>query len=463
MMKKKYGIRTHVLWFTLLPMLLMVMVLEGFFLHDRYTALDHDLINKGQLIARQLAASSEYGVFSGNKVFLSGVADSALQQPDVNGVMLLDAAQAVLVAAGNFSNSHSKPVEAGKLVNREVAVFDNGKTVLLYQPVLSSQIELNELDSQPDVQQLGAVILEMSWKQTQMLKLRLLWLSLLATGAFLLLALILMRIAIHRIVEPIRELSDAIHMIGAGKLETRLAIPNSVRELRSLAAGINMMTADLQHERAVLQHRIDEATLQLRNLAFYDTLTDLPNRRLLNDRLAQALAASSRSGDYGALMFLDLDNFKSLNDQYGHAIGDLLLIEAARRISMCLREIDTVARFGGDEFVIMLGILDTDQKKSIEIAQQVAEKIRDKLAASYHLVSRRTDLEEIKLEHSCTSSIGLALFRGHDISQEELMSCADAAMYMAKREGRNRICLHQSATTLTQDTCYSARSDTGSD
>src|SRR5208337_2810231 len=87
---------------------------------------------------------------------------------------------------------------------------------------------------------------------------------------------------------------------------------------------------------------------QVHNLAFYDALTQLPNRRLLNDRLTQTMAVSKRTGLYGALMFLDLDNFKPLNDNYGHGVGDLLLIEAARRIGSCVRETDTVARFGGD-------------------------------------------------------------------------------------------------------------------
>lgn len=451
MMNKKFDIRTHVLWFTLLPMLLMVMVIEAFFLHDRYTELDHNLINNGQLIARQLAASSEYGVFSGNRMFLDGVAESALQQTDVRGLVVLDATESILVGTGDLKAVlaiKDKPSARNllKLVNRGVPVFDNGKTVLLYQPILSSQIELNELAPQSDVLQVGAIVIEMSWEKTQQFKTKLFWFALLVTAGFLIFTLVLMRIASHRIVEPIKKLSDAIVQVGAGKLETRVEMSGSVLELCALSAGINQMAADLQLERDILQQRIDEATLQLSNLAFYDTLTNLPNRRLLNDRLAQALAASSRSGHYGAVMFIDLDNFKSLNDMHGHAMGDLLLIEAARRISMCLREMDTVARFGGDEFVVMLSVLDSELAKSVELAQQVAEKIRRVLAEPYHLVSLHSTQPEISIEHQCTSSIGLALFLGHEISQETLMSCADAAMYIAKRDGRNRIFFHPSAT-----------------
>lgn len=178
---------------------------------------------------------------------------------------------------------------------------------------------------------------------------------------------------------------------------------------------------------------------QIRNLAFYDTLTHLANRRLLNDRLGQVMAASKRSGRYGAVMFLDLDNFKPLNDMHGHNIGDLLLIEVAHRITRCVREMDTVARFGGDEFVVMLSDLDVDQELSIEQAGIVAEKIRVTLAEPYLLTSREGDNTEITVEHHCTSSIGVVLFINHEASPEDVLKWADMAMYQAKEGGRNLV------------------------
>jgi diguanylate cyclase (GGDEF)-like protein len=152
------------------------------------------------------------------------------------------------------------------------------------------------------------------------------------------------------------------------------------------------------------------------------------------------MAASRRSGYFGALMFIDLDNFKPLNDQYGHATGDLLLIEAAHRISRCLREVDTVARFGGDEFVVLLSRLDSDYTESANQAKNVAEKIRSSLAETYSLVNQQYEQEDIRLVHHCTSSIGIVLFLNPDISQEDLLNRADSAMYKAKQQGRNRIC-----------------------
>ncbi|MDD2915124.1 MAG: diguanylate cyclase [Gallionella sp.] len=185
-----------------------------------------------------------------------------------------------------------------------------------------------------------------------------------------------------------------------------------------------------------------QAEEQIRNLAFYDVLTQLPNRRMLNDRLGQAMAASKRSGLCGALMFLDLDNFKPLNDTYGHETGDLLLIEVARRLIGCVREMDTVARFGGDEFVVMLSELDADKAESAKQAGGVAEKIRTTLAEPYRLVRKQEGKAEIAIEHHCTSSIGVVLFINHDASPEDIIKWADLAMYQAKDGGRNRVCFY---------------------
>ncbi|MCF8177901.1 MAG: diguanylate cyclase [Sulfuritalea sp.] len=181
---------------------------------------------------------------------------------------------------------------------------------------------------------------------------------------------------------------------------------------------------------------------QVRQLAFYDPLTKLPNRRLLSDRLNQIMAASKRSSCYCALMFLDLDNFKPLNDLHGHEVGDLLLVEAAERMKRCVREIDTVARFGGDEFVIVLGDLDQDEIESATEVRLVAEKIRGVLSESYRLTVSHDDKPDSTIEHNCTASIGVVLFRNHESSQEDVLRWADTAMYQAKEAGRNAVRFH---------------------
>ena len=174
---------------------------------------------------------------------------------------------------------------------------------------------------------------------------------------------------------------------------------------------------------------------QIHQLAFYDALTNLPNRRLLSDRLSQSIYSSKRSGLYNAVMLLDLDNFKSLNDKYGHKAGDLLLVEVAGRLTNCVREVDTVARFGGDEFVIILYGLREDKEDSKILASNIAEKIRTTLAKPYSLMLHA----EESIEHHCTASIGVNLFINHEASEDDILKCADIAMYQAKAAGRNLV------------------------
>jgi diguanylate cyclase (GGDEF)-like protein len=154
------------------------------------------------------------------------------------------------------------------------------------------------------------------------------------------------------------------------------------------------------------------------------------------------MAASKRSGRYAAVMVLDLDNFKPLNDTHGHAAGDLLLELVAGRMMGCVREVDTVARIGGDEFVVMLSELDLDRGESRAQAGYIAEKIRVALAAPYVLSLARDGEEVSAVEHRCSASIGVVLFVNQEASQEEVLRWADAAMYQAKAAGRNAIQFH---------------------
>ena len=179
----------------------------------------------------------------------------------------------------------------------------------------------------------------------------------------------------------------------------------------------------------------------VQQLAYYDPLTGLANRLLLSDRATQAMLASKRTGHHGALLLLDLDNFKSLNDNYGHGAGDLLLMEVALRLKSCVREVDAVARFGGDEFVVLLIDLAQDEVTAKEQAVVLAEKIRGLLAAPYVLtLAADADRDQQVIEHHCTASLGVALFLGMAVSEEESLKRADIAMYQAKNSGRNTVC-----------------------
>ena len=219
------------------------------------------------------------------------------------------------------------------------------------------------------------------------------------------------------------------------------------------AAGLSMGAVDFITKplhAAVVRARV-QTHLRLRNalhqvweLAFHDALTGLPNRRLLNDRLGQAMAISQRSKCFGALVFLDLDNFKPLNDAHGHEVGDLLLEQAAQRIKSCVREVDTVARFGGDEFVVLLTSLAADRSEATERARLVAEKIRVALFETYQLnVPQGSGAEPLVVEHRCMVSLGVALFQGNAASATDVLKWADLAMYDAKEGGRDMICLYE--------------------
>ena len=166
---------------------------------------------------------------------------------------------------------------------------------------------------------------------------------------------------------------------------------------------------------------------QIRHLAFYDPLTGLPNRRLLLDRLHQALLNSERHGRHAAVLFIDLDNFKSLNDTQGHDVGDLLLVEVAARLKQCVRETDTVARLGGDEFVVMLENLSVEFAQAVGEAERVATPIIQAMQAPFELAGYR---------HHSSCSIGVSVFFGCRESVEELLKHADTAMYQAKAAGR---------------------------
>ena len=173
----------------------------------------------------------------------------------------------------------------------------------------------------------------------------------------------------------------------------------------------------------------------IHRLAFYDSLTKLPNRSLLMDRIEQTLLSSSRSGQYLALMFIDLDNFKQLNDNHGHHLGDVLLQQVAARLRSCVRISDTVARQGGDEFVVILDELGKERGEAQARAAAVAEKILAALEQPYQL--------EDGLAHHCTASIGIVLSLGEGMQLDELLKQADIAMYQAKAAGRNQLAFYQ--------------------
>jgi len=204
-----------------------------------------------------------------------------------------------------------------------------------------------------------------------------------------------------------------------------LSVSSTVRNGQTTFIG-------LVRDRSEHQHDLEE----IRRLAFYDALTGLPNRRLLLDRLQQAMLTSGRTAAHGALMFMDLDHFKQLNDALGHDVGDQLLQQVATRLRACIRESDSVARLGGDEFLVLVEGLSTHTLEAATQSEMLAIKILESLGQPYTLG---------KHTYTCTPSIGIVDFLEDRHSVEELLKMADVAMYQAKSNGRNTICFFDPA------------------
>jgi diguanylate cyclase (GGDEF)-like protein/PAS domain S-box-containing protein len=249
--------------------------------------------------------------------------------------------------------------------------------------------------------------------------------------------------------ERVRQVfNDALQRGIGQRTEYRFVLPNGDICHMESSSGLIKNSRGEPQSVVVVSHDVTErkvAEQKIKEFAFYDTLTQLPNRRLLDDRLEQAIAACKRSGRYGAVMFLDLDNFKPLNDKFGHKAGDLFLVEVAHRLAHCVREVDTVARFGGDEFVVVLSELAGDESECAKEARVVAEKIRVALMASYLLTPSPKGTAKMITHQNVGASIGVALFND-DSSAENILKWADKAMYQAKESGRNQICFHDSGS-----------------
>ena len=232
----------------------------------------------------------------------------------------------------------------------------------------------------------------------------------------------------------LREMSWALQRNRKARTEMEVLRKNQTSfwielEVVAVQASDEVVTHWVAVGRDITQRRTAED--MIRHLALYDTLTDLPNRQLLMERLQKALIQSARSSQYGALMFIDLDNFKILNDTLGHHVGDQLLRLVAIRLTSSVRKTDTVARLGGDEFVVMVDDLSTDPEIAMQKSRALAEKVLTTLREPFQVAGH---------QHYATPSIGVTPFVGQQSDVVELLKQADMAMYEAKSQGRNNAC-----------------------
>lgn len=259
-------------------------------------------------------------------------------------------------------------------------------------------------------------------------------------------AIVLSWLVAGYLAKPVQAVAEAARALMDEKLETRIAkLPRFIpSELRSLATTFNNMISRIEEQVAVRTEQLSTANVLLKkeveerkqadmfieHLAYHDSLTGLPNRRLMLNRLQEAIDNAKENQLLGALIFLDLDRFKTLNDALGHPVGDALLIEVALRLKQVCPSENVIARLGGDEFVILLDKLNTNAEEIRNSAQLIAQKILKKLSEPYFIQG---------YEHHITASIGVTLFSPHNATTADVLKCADTAMYRAKLAGKNTI------------------------
>jgi diguanylate cyclase (GGDEF)-like protein len=240
------------------------------------------------------------------------------------------------------------------------------------------------------------------------------------------------------------QLVETVIALAAGRLDTRLEPSGAGDEIDAITVGLNMLAEELQGTHREFERRVQERTLaleaatdELQRLVLHDPLTDLPNRRLLNDRIEHALVTNRRHQGRLAVMFVDVDRFKTVNDSLGHSAGDQLLIHVARQLRRCLKPGDTVARLGGDEFVLLC-----EDVAGRDEARRIADRVLTVLAEPFLIAGDPVVV---------TASIGVALSTGGDEVPATLLRQADAAMYAAKQLGRARVALFDEHTPVPID------------
>ncbi|MDD4978841.1 MAG: ATP-binding protein [Gallionella sp.] len=284
---KRHGIQQQVAMLTLIPLLILTVCLEFFLLQGRFSDLDQGLLERGKLISRQLASSSEYGVFSNNQAFLKTIAHAVLHENDVRGLLILNAdgqellseyqrqsksdhvgvAAIATALAGEETGASTIELTAAQLATRVTAQmpisFDE-HSIWIYQAIVPAQVSVDDLDAVSTSQQIGAVIIEMSKLHTERHKRKMLLITLLGTFIFLLISLYLVYLASRTITLPTRQLSVAVKQIAQGDLGTRVRFDTKIEELSTLAHGLNDMAVQLEQDREILQQRIEQATSALR-------------------------------------------------------------------------------------------------------------------------------------------------------------------------------------------------------
>ncbi|MHB1215877.1 MAG: EAL domain-containing protein [Thiobacillus sp.] len=433
MRKASYGIRGRVIGLAVVPMAIIGVLLLFQLIVGKIEDLDQSLRTRAASIARQLAPAAEYGVASGNTEVLQTLLEKVANEPDVRGVAVFaDNGQGLSqVGLGTWT----EPAQ-GRLPTDRIHQIEYKDRLVYYAPITRTEVMVedyslvDESAAQPGTQTrlLGWVGLDVSrsatFKSQREAILRSLVILLAGLGVSLYLA---WRIG-RQIIGPILALTHTVSRIGEGHLDERVAQTGQA-ELGSLQRGVNHMATHLQSMQDQMQEKIDQATARLVYQASHDALTGLINRSEFEQRLERTLLSALQQDREHALCYMDLDQFKVINDTCGHAAGDELLRQLALLLKSNLRERDTLARLGGDEFALLL------ENCSIPDALAVADTFRAEVQRFRFKWGDRI--------FAVGMSAGMVAINRDSDTAASLLSAADAACYVAKDRGRNQIHVYE--------------------
>jgi len=428
------GIRGRVIGLAVVPMVIIGVLLLFQLVTGKIDDLDQSLRTRAVAIARQLAPAAEYGVASGNVEVLQTLLAKTAIEPDIRGVAVFSGDGRRLVQVGRGSWADAEP---GKLSVDRIHQLEYQDRLIYYAPITRTEVVVDDFQAfdahaaspGAPARLLGWVGLDVSrnatFKSQRDAIVRSLLILLAGLGVSLYLA---WRIG-RQITRPILALTHTVSRIGEGHLEERVE-QSGQAELGMLQHGVNHMAAHLQSMQDQMQAKIDQATARLIYQASHDALTGLINRREFEQRLERTLQSAIQQGREHALCYMDLDQFKVINDTCGHAAGDELLRQLALLLKGNLRERDTLARLGGDEFALLL------ENCSIADALEVADTFRAEVQRFRFKWGERI--------FAVGMSVGMAAITRDSGTTASLLSAADAACYVAKDRGRNQIHLYES-------------------
>lgn len=431
-----FGVRGRVIGLALVPMAIIGILLLFQLITGKIDDLDQSLRTRSAAIARQLAPAAEYGVASGNAEVLQTLLDKAAIEPDIRGVAVFAENGQWLAQAGR--GAWIKMMQSKPPANR-IYLVEHQDRLVYYAPITRTEVVVDDFQtfdapraaaSGSQTRLLGWVGLDVSrnatFKSQREAIVRSLLILLAGLGVSLYLA---WRIG-RQITRPILALTHTVSRIGEGHLNERVE-QSGQAELGTLQRGVNHMAAHLQTMQGQMQEKIDQATARLVYQASHDVLTGLLNRREFERRLEHTLLSALQQDREHALCYMDLDQFKVINDTCGHAAGDELLRQLTQLLKGKLRERDTLARLGGDEFALLL------ENCNIHDALEVADTFRAEVQRFRFKWGDRI--------FAVGMSVGMVAINRDSGAVSSLMSAADAACYVAKDRGRNQIHLYESS------------------